>query len=150
MSTKTALELIIIPGAYWIQTRLPRTGQKLRYLPDVIFPQFFGLIILSGPSLSLFGLFCLYFIGMISIYELGYFDNDYRAQKKEKAAGLYVRKKEPQPIGIFGWILAIGSRLLILIGVNNNSLECHKGQHFTLCDISYIISNYFWYPQLDS
>jgi len=92
-------------------------GQKLYYFTNTLLPQLFWIAILPEDSVRLFGLFVLYFMGMMTFYELGYFANDYLAQKREKAAGMYVRKKEPPPMEIFMWLLAIGLRLLFLTGV---------------------------------
>jgi len=107
----------IIPCGYWLKTRLRTWNQKASYLLSVLLPQIAWLALVPGDFPNLLRLFAVYFLGMIVCYELGYMDNDYRAQRREEAAGFKVRKESPPPMGIYAWILAVALRIGVFVSV---------------------------------
>ncbi len=108
---------LVTPLLYWLRTRLPNPTLKLHYLLTTLMPQAIGLWLMAPLSSEAFLLFTLYFIGMAAVYEIGYFDNDYLAQQRERKAGLYVRKSDPMPVRGWVWFAAISLRLMVALAV---------------------------------
>lgn len=113
---------LYIPVSYWLRTRLPQTGQKWQYLLIVLMPQVVWLVAIlddipPDDISQLMKTFIVSFIGMIAVYEIGYVDNDYRAQRRERAAGLSVRKTDSSPLTGRDWVVTIGVRFLVVGGV---------------------------------
>jgi len=106
--------VIVTPLLYWFRTRIPENNIKLQYILAVLLPQAIGLYLMLPVSSEACLIFVLFFIGMISVYEIGYFDNDYLGRQRERKAGLYVRKPEPMPVTNKIWFIAILLRLIVV------------------------------------
>lgn len=112
MATTSVLD-ICVPLKYWAKTRLKTKGEALQYVLGTVAPQLIALGVFTGLELGVLKLFCLGFLGMMIVYEFGYWDNDFIAQKRELARGDYVRKALPPSQSAAAFSVGMVARVIV-------------------------------------
>jgi hypothetical protein len=103
--------MLLLPFGYWLGTRLRKLGERVQYAFAVLGPQLVWLLML-GQGFAPILPFLVGFAAMICSYEIGYIANDHWAQRRERAAGLAVRKVDPTPVAPLCLLAAVGLRVL--------------------------------------
>lgn len=113
MSSMSNPRILVVPIAYWLGTRLPKLGERMQYAGAVLGPQVLWLGLQSQGD-QLVWAFVLGFAAMICVYELGYIANDHWAQRRERAAGIALRKEVPAAVSRWIFLMAIGGRAVVV------------------------------------
>lgn len=108
----------ILPLNYWLRTRIKNSKTLLIYLVMNLLIAAIVIVYANGisaQSLLAFTHLSVFWLAYLSIYEFGYFLNDFWSLKKEQKAGINLHKPTVE-ITHYSWLYAaITSRLLFSI-----------------------------------
>lgn len=118
----------IIPLRYWYQTRVTSMSGLAHYVWVQVMPLMIGTYFIFGRNFNVPQIisFFLFLLGMLCIYEFGYLVNDTFSLRREHKIGYNLHRPCGQKLSTSTWLMAIGSRGVMLVLTGYGVLLLHE------------------------